>query len=206
MSMPDQNKKEKGQVKGFWGRNLLGLLSKCNPKGNQPWIFIGRTEAEALILLPPDEKSWLAQKDPDAGKDWGQEEKRMRWHHWLNGLEFEQTQGDSTACYSSWGRRVRCHLVTEQQKQVQRECAADEKWTKDKSKGWSQEVISGTRSSGTGEPLPRLHLLLWDGDYSQALRKGLKWDDTELLWYSYWLHWNGQKKGDNNQDGWWQWL
>ena len=48
-----------------------------NPKGNQPWIFIGRTdtEAEAPILWPPDAKGWLIGKDPDAGKDWGQEEK-----------------------------------------------------------------------------------------------------------------------------------
>ena len=65
-----------------------------NPKGNQPWIFIGRTDAEveAPILWPPDVKSWLIGKDPDAGKDWRQKEKRVaeddmvRWHHWLNGM------------------------------------------------------------------------------------------------------------------------
>ena len=57
-----------------------------NPKGNQPWIFIGRTEAEALILLPPDEKSWLAQKDPDAGKDWRQEEKERQRMRRLDGI------------------------------------------------------------------------------------------------------------------------
>ena len=64
-----------------------------NPKGNQPWIFIGRTdaEAEAPILWPPDVKNWLIWKDPSAGKDWGQEEKgttedeMVGWHHWLNG-------------------------------------------------------------------------------------------------------------------------
>ena len=52
-------------------------IKLVNPKGNQSWIFIGRTdaEAEALILWPPDVKSWLTEKDPDAGKDWGQEEK-----------------------------------------------------------------------------------------------------------------------------------
>ena len=74
-----------------------------NPKGNQPCIFIGRTdnEAEAPIIWPPDEKSQLTGKDPDAGKDWGQEEKGVTedemigWHHWFNGHEFEQTQGDS---------------------------------------------------------------------------------------------------------------
>ena len=73
-----------------------------NPKGNQSWIFTGRTdvEAETPILWPPDAKSWLIGKDPDAGKDWGQEEKGttedeiVGWHHWLNGLELEQDPGD----------------------------------------------------------------------------------------------------------------
>ena len=70
-----------------------------NPKGSQPWISIGRTdaEAEAPILQPTDAKSQLTGKDPDAGKDWGQEEEgateaeTVGWHHWLNGHEFEQT-------------------------------------------------------------------------------------------------------------------
>ena len=65
------------------------------PKGNQSWIFIGRTDAEAEtpLLWPPDAKIWLIWKDPDAGKDWGQEEKGMTeeemvgWHHRLNGHE-----------------------------------------------------------------------------------------------------------------------
>ena len=78
-------------------------IKLVNPKGNQPWIVIGRTDAEAKapILSPPDAKSWLIRKDPDAGKDWGQEEKGATenemggWHHWLNGHESEQTQGDS---------------------------------------------------------------------------------------------------------------
>ena len=72
-----------------------------NPKGNQPWIFIGRTdaEAEAAILWPPDAKSWLIGKDLDAEKDWRREEKGITedemvgWHHQLNGHEFEQTLG-----------------------------------------------------------------------------------------------------------------
>ena len=67
------------------------------PKGNQSWIFTGRTdvEAEAPVPWPPDAKSWLVWKDPDAGKDWGQEEKGMTedemvgWHHQFNGHEFE---------------------------------------------------------------------------------------------------------------------
>ena len=71
-------------------------VQQVHPKGDQPWVFIGRTDAEdeTLILRPPDAKSWLIWKDPDAGKDWGQEEKGMEkdemvgWHHQLNGHEF----------------------------------------------------------------------------------------------------------------------
>ena len=72
-------------------------IQPVHPKGNQSWIFIGRTdvEAETPVLCPPDAKSWLIWKDPDAGKDWRQEEKEMAqdemvgWHHRLNGHEFE---------------------------------------------------------------------------------------------------------------------
>ena len=76
-------------------------IKPVNPKGNQPWMFIGRTDAEAPILWPPDSKSCPIGKDSDAGKDWGQEEKRATedemfgGHHRLNGHEFEQTPGDS---------------------------------------------------------------------------------------------------------------
>ena len=78
-------------------------IKPVNPKGNQLWLFIGRTDAEAEIpvLSPAGAKSWLIGKDPDAGKDWEQEEegtteeKMVGWHHQLNGLEFEQTPGDS---------------------------------------------------------------------------------------------------------------
>ena len=77
-------------------------IKPVNHKGNQSWVLIGRTdaEAEALILWPPDVKNRLIVKDPDAGKDWRQEEKGMTedemvgWHHWLNGHEFEQALGD----------------------------------------------------------------------------------------------------------------
>ena len=72
-------------------------IKQVNPKGNQSWIFIGRTDAEAEmpILWPPDVKNWLIWKDPDAGKDWRQEEKgttqdeMVGWHHQLDGYEFE---------------------------------------------------------------------------------------------------------------------
>ena len=102
-------------------------IKLVNPKGNQHWIFIGRTEAEALILWPPDVKSQLIGKGPDAGKDWGQEEKGVTedemvgWHHWLNGHEFGQTLGDSEGqesltCYSPY--QVRHDWVTEQQQNI----------------------------------------------------------------------------------------
>ena len=92
-------------------------IKLVNPKGIQPWIFIGRTdaEAEAPIFWPPDAKSQLTGKDPDAGKDWRQEKGRTEdemvgWHHQLNGLELEQTPGvgdgqGGLACCDSWGRK-----------------------------------------------------------------------------------------------------
>ena len=93
-------------------------IKPVNPKGNQSWIFTGRTDAkaEAPILWPTGVKSWLIGKDPDAGKDWRQDEKGARedemiwWHHWLNGHEFEQALGvgdgqGSLACYSPWSHK-----------------------------------------------------------------------------------------------------
>ena len=93
-------------------------IQPVHPKGEQSWVFIGRTdvEAETPILLPPDVKNWLTWKDHDAGKDWGQEEKGMTedemvgWHHWLNGLGFGWTLGAGNgqgglACCGSWGRK-----------------------------------------------------------------------------------------------------
>ena len=105
----------------FW-RRLLRVPLDCkeikpvHPKGNQPWIFIGRTDAKAEtpVLWPPDGKNWLTGKDPDAGKDWKQkkgvavEDEMVTQHHWLNGHEFEQTPGDtegqgSLEYCSPWG-------------------------------------------------------------------------------------------------------
>ena len=91
-------------------------IQPVHPKGDQSWVFIGRTDAEAetLILWPPGVKSWLIWKDPDAGKDCGQEEKgttedeMVGWHHRLNGHGFGWDLGvgdgqGSLACCSSWG-------------------------------------------------------------------------------------------------------
>ena len=91
-------------------------IKPVNPKGNQSWIFIGRTdvEADAPILWPPVVKNWLIGKDPDAGRDWRKEEKgttedeMVGWHQWLNGHEFEQAPGvgdgqGGLACCRPWG-------------------------------------------------------------------------------------------------------
>ena len=93
-------------------------IQPIHPKLDQSWVFIGRTdtEAETPILWPPHEKSWLTGKDPDAGRDWGQEKKGMTedemigWHHQLDGHGFCWTLGvgdgqGGLACCSSWGRK-----------------------------------------------------------------------------------------------------
>ena len=111
----------------FWTvvlEKILESLLDCkeiqpvHPEGDQSWVFIGRTDAEAEtpILWPPDAKNWLIGNDPDAGRDWRQKEKGMimdeivGWHHWLNGHEFEQTPGDgegqgSLVCCRPWGHK-----------------------------------------------------------------------------------------------------
>ena len=126
--MWDLDKKESWALKNwcFWivvlEKTLKSPLDSkeikpVSPKGNQPVILIGRTdvEAETPILWPPDVKSWLIWKDPDAGKDWGQEKKGMTedemvgWHHQLDGHQFEQVPGvgdgqESLVCCNPW-----CH-------------------------------------------------------------------------------------------------
>ena len=111
----------------FWTVVLMKTLESpldwkevqpVHPKGDQSWVFIGGTdvEAETPVLWPPDAKSWLIWKDPDAGRDWGQEEKRttedemVGWHHWLDGHGFVWTLGigdgqGGLMCCGSWGRK-----------------------------------------------------------------------------------------------------
>ena len=92
-------------------------IKPVHPEGNQSWIFIGRTDAEAetTILWSPDVKNWLIGKDPDAGKDWRQEkgmteDEMVGWHHWLDGHGFDQALGvdngqGSLACCSPWSHK-----------------------------------------------------------------------------------------------------
>ena len=102
-----------------------------NPKGNQPWILIGRTDAEidTPILWPPDAKNWLIRKDPDAGKDGRQKEKgttedeMAEWHHWLSGHKFKQILGDCEG-QASLGAAVHgvaraIHALVQQQQRIQ---------------------------------------------------------------------------------------
>ena len=108
-------------------------IKPVNPKGSQPWIFFA--EGKAPIIWPPDVKSLLIRKDPDAGKDWGQEEKGMiegEMVGWLNGHEFHQTQEDSEGqgslvCCSSWGHK---------------ESDMISNWTKTVFKWWNIKVYS----------------------------------------------------------------
>ena len=127
--MWELNYKESWALKNWWF--WTGVLVKTlespldskevqavHPKRDQSWVFIGRTnvEAETPVLWPPDAKSWLIGKDPDAGKDWGQEEKGTTedemagWHHWLYGHGFGWTLGigdgqGGLVCCNSWGRK-----------------------------------------------------------------------------------------------------
>ena len=94
-------------------------IQPVHPKGDQSWVFIGRTDAEAEtpVIWPPGVKSWLIWKDPDVGKDWGREEKGITedemvgWHHRHNGHGFGWTSGvgdghqGGLACYGSWGHK-----------------------------------------------------------------------------------------------------
>ena len=119
-------KAEHGRIDAFelwhWRRFLrvpwTARIQPVHPKGDQSWVFIGRTDAEAEtpIIWPLHAKSWLIWKDPDAGKDWGQEEKGMTedemvgWHYWHNGhgfawtLEVGDGHGDLVCC-GSWGHK-----------------------------------------------------------------------------------------------------
>ena len=99
-------------------------IQPVHPKQDQSWVFIGRTdaEAEAAILWPPDAKNWLIGKDPDAGKDWRQEEKgstedeMVGWLHWLSGHESEQDPGDGDG-QGDWRAAKSQRRVTERQHQ-----------------------------------------------------------------------------------------
>ena len=107
-----------GVAEDSWDPLDYKEIQPVHSKGDQSWVFIGRNDAKAetLILWPPHAKSWLTGKDPDEGRDWGQEKKGMTedemagWHHQLDGHEFEWILGvgdgqGGLACCDSWGRK-----------------------------------------------------------------------------------------------------
>ena len=111
----DWRQEEKGTIEDKTVGWHYNSMDRSLSEGDQSWVFTGRTDAEAEtpILWLPDVNSWLIRKDPDAGRDWGQEEKgktedeMVGWHHQLNGHEFEQDgegQG-SLVCFSPWGHK-----------------------------------------------------------------------------------------------------
>ena len=135
----------------IWSSLECKEIKPVSPKGNQSWIFIGRTDAEAEtpVLWPPDAKKWHLGKDPDAGKDWRREEKGMTvdemvgWHHWLDGHESEQAPGvhdgqGSLACCSPWGCK-------ESDTTEWLNCSAQEVWWKKKKKKRKQNNPNKSR-------------------------------------------------------------
>ena len=133
-------KKAECQRIDVWSSLDCKEIKPVSPNGNQSWIFIGRTDAEAEtpVLWPPDVKKWHLGKNPDAGKDWRWEEKGMTedemvgWHHWLDGHESEQAPGvrdgqGSLACCSPWGCK-------ESDTTEWLNCSAQEVWWKKKKK------------------------------------------------------------------------
>ena len=130
-------------------------IQPVHPKGNQSWIFIGRTDAEAPILWLLDLKNWLFRKDPDAGKDWRQEEmtedEMVGWHHWLYGPESEQVLGvgdgqGSLGYCSPWG-----HTELDTTEWLNWKLISRSQWQYKYSKGqnldykWSQEKGARTK-------------------------------------------------------------
>ena len=173
-------------------------IQPVNPKGNQSWIFTGRTnaEAEALILWSPDLKNWLIAKDPDAWKDWRQKEKQMTedemvgWHHWPNGHEFEQVGvGDgqrSLACCSPWSWKSQTWLSN---------------WTELNSKGSSQPQDRTNISciSCLGRQI-LYHWITWDANHCQHEPGKGSWENAPSPFFVsfhfpavfYWPHWKGK--------------
>ena len=132
-------------------------IQTVHPKGDQSWVFIGKTDAEAKtpVLWPPDAKSWLIGKDSDSGRDWGQEEKGTTedemagWHHQLDGHEFGWTLGvgdgqGGLACCSSWGHK-------------ESDTTARLNWT---------EVLQGTGTTDPSGLLPHMAVLLTNSEES----------------------------------------
>ena len=161
-----------------------------NPKGNQSWIFIGRTdiEAETSIPWPPDAKNWLISKDPGAGKDWRQDEKEttenemVGWHHCLDGHEFEQVLGvgdglGNLVCCSPWGCK---------------ELDMTEQWTELTERSLplhSQSTLGGGRLVNVTFVFANFCLWSYTSIFPQRLR------DSDIIFFLYYHFWLLYSKG-----------
>ena len=152
-----------------------------HPKGDQSWVFIGRSdvEAEPPILCPPDMKSWLIWKDPDAGKDWRQEEKGVTkdeivgWHHWLDRHDFEQTSERWWRKGKPWHaivhewQRIGHNLTTEWWQQSAKDillsCGLLTDWSRWQRMGWLDGITSSQslpKLMSVESVMPSSHLIL----------------------------------------------
>ena len=178
-------------------------IKPVNPKGNQPWIFTGRTDAEAPILWPWDVKSRLIGKDPDARLDWGKEEKevtedeRVGWQHWLDGPEFEQTSGQSEGqgrltCCSQWGHReldttswlnnkfsLLCHLLCHHL--LTQHMRMDRCWKVTVT--WTQQADDRSALHRREDPSDLFRVLLWILLCHDLLCPPMSWVNQSLSWY-----------------------
>ena len=158
-----------------------------HPKGDQSWVFTGRTdaEAEAPILWPPHMKSWFIRKDSDAGRDWGQEEKGTTedemagWHHRLDGHEFEWTRrvGDGQgglACCSSWGCKE--SDTTEQLNWTELTLFLSQDRIQDTTPYLGTFLFRGRKNKG----LPNLLLMRWETESELT-----GWDELPVKWSTY---------------------
>ena len=165
---------------GVWGDSSSPLdckeIEPVHPKGDQSWVFIGRSDAEAEtpILWPPNVKSWLIGTDSDAGRDWGQEAKGTTedemagWHHRLDGHEFVWTgDGDGQgglACCNSWGRKE--SDTTERLNWIDYEIIGNLKTCKNSTRIQQMLPLCYTRFSSCGHG----HLLIFSENWISTCR------------------------------------
>ena len=167
-------------------------IKPVNPKGNQSWIFIGRTDAEAEtpLLWPLDGKNWQIRKDPGAGEDWRQEDKgttedeTVGWHHWLDEHAFEQAPGvgdgqGSLACCSPWGHNWHEHNWASELTELNQLPSL-----RFQNFGLMYKAHHITASSGMGVTISDVHL---NWDHTSALYSSVSVPLNEILFFLFFL-------------------
>ena len=184
-------------------------IKPVNPKGNESWIFIGRTDAkaEASILWPPDVKNQLIGKDPDAGKDRRQEEKGMtenvtvRWHHGFNGCDFEPIPGDSEgqrnlAHWSPWGHKELDSKRLSAKELMFLNCGVGEN---------SQESL-GQQGDQTSQPKRKWILNIHWEDWYWSSNTVATWYKEPARWKRPWCWERLKARGEMGNRGWDGWM